>query len=71
MTWMLAGPGGAAVVGSAQAGTLENESVSLRLLLDASAPHAAASEQPQCPKTMMSTAPTRGRAAKATPRRKL
>ena len=43
MTWMLDGPGGAAVIRAAQAETLENESVSLRLLLDASATHAAAS----------------------------
>jgi hypothetical protein len=43
MTWMLDGPGGAAVIRAAQAETLENEPVSLRLLLDASATHAAAS----------------------------
>src|SRR5580698_10002775 len=43
MTWMLDGPGGAAVIRAAQAETLENESVSLQLLLDASATHAAAS----------------------------
>lgn len=43
MTWMLDGPGGAAVIRAAQAETLENESASLRLLLDASATHAAVS----------------------------
>ena len=43
MTWMLDGPGGAAVIRAAEAETLENESVSLRRLLDASATHAAAS----------------------------
>src|SRR6202042_1252975 len=43
MTWMLDGPGGAAVIRAAQAETLENESVSLRLLLAASAPPPAPS----------------------------
>jgi hypothetical protein len=42
---MLDGPGGAAVIRAAQAETLENESVSSRLLLDARATHAAASRR--------------------------
>jgi mannose-6-phosphate isomerase-like protein (cupin superfamily) len=43
MTRVLDGPGGAAVIRATEAETMENESVSLRLLLDASATHAAAS----------------------------
>jgi quercetin dioxygenase-like cupin family protein len=43
MSWLLDGPGGAAVIRAGQAEILENETVSLRLLLDASATRDAAS----------------------------
>jgi mannose-6-phosphate isomerase-like protein (cupin superfamily) len=43
MSWMLSGPGGAAVVRTADAETLANDAISLHLLLDSSATHGAAS----------------------------
>lgn len=43
MSWMLSGPGGAAVMRAADAETMASDAVSVRMLLDSSATHGAAS----------------------------